>query len=134
MTLRTTTSKFAVAAALFVGALALAFALMGQQSNLAHASAPSGLIATMASSSSPVVTTTASLVIATSTCTARIISTTASPIMITFTDAQGKLPSAVSGFLQPASTTVAYDGGIYGCGAVRIYSFVSGAITVADSR
>lgn len=133
MTLRNTTSKFAVGVALFIGSMAIAWAML-TGIPVANASAPSGLIATMASTSNPVVTTTPSLVIATSTCTARVISTTASPIMITFTDNQGKVPSATFGFLQPASTTVVYDGGQYGCGAVRIYSFVSGAITVADSR
>lgn len=132
MTLRNTTLKFGVSTAIFVAILAIVFAMSTGQA--AKASAPSGLIATMATTSSPIVTSTQSLVIATSTCTARVISTTASPIMITFTDVQGKVPSATFGFLQPASSTVAYDGGLYGCGAVRVYSFVSGTITVADSR
>ena len=54
--------------------------------------------------------------------------------MLTFSDNQGKVPSGVYGHLQAASTTVAYDGGQYGCGAVRIYSFTSQAITVSESR
>jgi hypothetical protein len=54
--------------------------------------------------------------------------------MITFTDAQGKVPTATFGVLQAASTTVAYDASQYGCGAVRIYSFVSSAITVQEAR
>lgn len=90
--------------------------------------------ATVATTSNPTVTTSASLVFATSTCAARTISTVASPIMITFTDAQGKVPTATFGVLQAASTTVAYDASQYGCGAVRIYSFVSSAITVQEAR
>lgn len=134
MTLKNTASKFAVGAALFVAVLALSFAFMANQSNYAHASAPSGLPSTIATSSNPTVTTTPSLVFATSSCAARIITTVASPIMITFSDNQGKVPSGIFGHLQPASTTVVYDSGQYGCGAVRIYSFVSSAITVSESR
>lgn len=103
-------------------------------SQVTKASAPTGLPATIATTSALTVTTTPILAIATSSCSARIISTTASPIMIGFTDAQGFVPSGVQGFLQAASTTVAYDSGQYGCGAVRIYSYVSGSITVSDSR
>lgn len=98
------------------------------------AGAPSGLPATVATSSNPTVTTTAALVFATSSCAARIITTVASPIMITFSDNQGKVPTALYGHLQPASTTVAYDSGIYGCGAVRVYSFASSAISVTETR
>lgn len=99
----------------------------------AHADS-TNLPATVATTSNPTVNTTASLVFATSSCVARVISTTASPIMMTFTDAQGKVPTATFGVLQPASTTVSYDASQYGCGAVRIYSFVSGAITVQEAR
>lgn len=92
------------------------------------------LPATVATTSNPTVNTTASLVFATSTCGARIISTTASPIMITFSDNQGSVPTGTFGMLQAASTTVNYDNGQYGCAAVRVYSFVSGPITVMESR
>lgn len=100
----------------------------------AHASAPSGLQATIATTSNPTVNTTAALVIATSSCSARIITTYASPIMITFSDVQGSIPTGLFGHLQAASTSIAYDSGLYGCGAVRIYSFVAQNITVSDSR
>jgi hypothetical protein len=102
--------------------------------NLAKASAPIGLQAYVATSSAPTVGTSPSLVFATSTCSARVITTYASPIMISLSDVQGFTPSATQGHLQAASTTVVYDSGLYGCGAVRIYSFVSGAITVTETR
>jgi hypothetical protein len=44
------------------------------------------------------------------------------------------VPTALIGHLQAASTTVSYDSGIYGCNAVRIYSFASSIITVSESR
>ena len=134
MTLRDTTKAVAVTGLLFAAAFGLA-ALILFGIPQAQASAPSGLPATVATSSNPTVTTTASLVIATSTaCSARIVTTVASPIMLTFSDNQGKVPTGTYGHLQPASTTVAYDSGQYGCGAVRIYSFVSSAITVTETR
>lgn len=101
---------------------------------ITHASSPPGLPATIATTSPMAVTTTPSLVMATSSCSARIITTTASPIMIGFSDIQGFLPSGTQGHLQAASSTVAYDSGQYGCGAVRVYSFVAGQITISESR
>ncbi len=54
--------------------------------------------------------------------------------MITFSDNQGLVPSAQIGFVQAASTTVAYSNAVYGCGAFRIYSFVSASSTLMESR
>ncbi len=111
---------------------AIAFVYI-QLPELVHASAPAGLQATLATSSNPVVTNTAATVFATSTCAARIVSTTGnSAIMITFTDKD--TPSGLFGHWQAASTTVAYDSGQYGCGKVKIYSFSSQNITVSESR
>lgn len=60
------------------------------------------------------------LVFATSTpCTHRVISTKADPILIHFGVAT---PTPENGHLQAASTTVSYDSGLYGCGAMRIIS------------
>jgi hypothetical protein len=116
--------------ALFVIA---SFLLLGSAS--VSASAPSGLPATIATSSNPTVTTSAALVFATSTaCASRVITTYASPVMITFTDRIGQTPTGTFGHLQPASSTVAYDSGLYGCGAVKIYSFATQAITVSEGR
>lgn len=100
----------------------------------AKASAPSGLQATIATTSAPVVTSTATIVIATSTCSARVISTQGSAVMLTFSDYAGQSPTATFGVLQPASTSVAYDSGQYGCGLVKAYSFSTQNITVVDAR
>ncbi len=131
------TTKFTLTSSLLVLATAiimLAFVLTAPR--FAGASAPPGLQADVlnATSSNPAVTTTGALIIATSSCSARIITTTASPIMLTFSDNQGKIPTAFYGHLQPASTTVAYDSGIYGCGAVKAYSFVAQNISVTETR
>ncbi len=80
------------------------------------------------------VAATAAAIEATSSCAARIITTYASPIMLTFDATSGQLPTGVFGFLQPASTTVAYDAGLYGCGLVTAYSFTAQTITVSDAR
>lgn len=93
-----------------------------------------GLPATVATSSSPTINTTPAILFATSTCATRVITTVASPIMLTFSDVQGKVPSGTTGHLQAASTTVAYDADLYGCGTFRAFGFVSSAITVTESR
>lgn len=130
MTLTRNTFALIISLALLTIAAVLAFAVPSS----ALGSAPSGLQATVATSSNPTVTSSASVVFATSTCAARIISTGASAVMLTFSDNQGKTPTATYGHLQSASTTVAYDSGLYGCGLVKAYSFASQAITVTETR
>ncbi len=102
----------------------------------AGASAPSGLPATIATTSVQTVGTTARLLFATSTCATRVISTRAQPMMLSFSDNQGFIPTAINGHLQAASTTVAYDSGQYGCNAVRVISGtpISDTITVSESN
>jgi hypothetical protein len=91
------------------------------------------LPSTVATSSLVTVAQTPLTVFATSTmCAARVVSTTGSPVMLTFSDAY--TPSATAGFVQGASTTVAYDSSQYGCGKVKAYSFVTSAFTVQESR
>lgn len=106
------------------------------QVRLVQGSAPSGLTATVATTSNPTVTTSAALVFATTSpsCTSRTIGTAGSAITITFSDNQGKRPTGIFGFPQAASTTVTYDGGQFGCGAVYIYSFATQAITVQETQ
>lgn len=99
---------------------------------VARSAAPDGVFGLVATSTNPTVDTTARVVFATSTCSARVVSTTASPVMMTFAD--GYTPTATYGHVQGASTTVAYDASLYGCGQVRIYSFVAGNITVSEIR
>ncbi len=114
---------------LLAALIAVSFASMN-----ASASAPTGLPATIATSSNPTVGTTALIIIATSSCAARIITTSASPVMLTFSDYANQTPTGSFGHLQAASTTVVYDGGQYGCGLVKAYSFTTQVITVSDSR
>jgi len=98
------------------------------------ASAPSGLPASVATSSQAAVSTTAISLFATSTCSARIVTTYASPVMLTFSDYAGQTPTGTFGHLQAASTTQVYDSGQYGCGLVKGYSFTSQTITVTEAR
>lgn len=60
-------------------------------------------------------------VAATTTCSARILSTSAKPVMLTFTDAD--TPTGMFGVLQAASSTVVYDNTQYGCGKIKAYGF-----------
>lgn len=112
----------------------LAFVFSGSGSSFG--SAPSGLAATVATTTQYTVGTTAVTAFATTTnCSSRVISTVAQPIMITFTDQSGQVPTALFGHLQSASTTVVYDAGIYGCNAVKIYGFnADSVITLTETR
>lgn len=74
-----------------------------------------------------------------SNCGSRVITTVASPIMILFADpSNGDVSSttlsALKGHLQAASTTIAYDSGIYGCGRVFAFGFASTTITTTETR
>lgn len=103
---------------------------------ISFGSAPSGLPATVATSTLAYpVATTQSLLFATSTCSARVITTTTGAVMLHFSDIQGKVPTAIAGHLQLASTTVTYDSGQYGCDAVRVISASAATVvTVSESR
>ena len=122
----------------FFGILLAVFSLVYSFSTLdtkhAEASAPSGLPATVATTSQTTLSTTALTLFATSTCAARIITTSAQPIMLTFSDVQGSVPTGSFGTIQSASTTVVYDSGQFGCGAIKGYSFASQVITLVESR
>lgn len=54
--------------------------------------------------------------------------------MLTFSDYAGQTPTGLYGHLQAASTTVAYDSGLYGCGLMKVYSFATQQITVSETR
>jgi len=77
--------------------------------NNALGSVAPGLQAYVATTSPAGVTTTASTIFATSTCSSRTITTVASPIMLTFSDYANQTPTALFGHLQSASTTVDYQ-------------------------
>lgn len=97
-------------------------------------SADNGVNAFIATSSTITVGPGVATVFASSTtCTSRVITTVAQPIMLSFsTDIA---PSGSVGHLQGASTTVAYDSGIYGCGIWKAASYVaSTSITKSEFR
>ena len=97
--------------------------------------ATSGLVANVASSTSESVSTTAGVIVSTSTaCASRVITSRAQPLMLTFSDYAGQTPTGTFGHLQTASTTVVYDSGVYGCGLVKAYAFGTDTITVTDVR
>jgi len=96
--------------------------------------ASDGIAVNVATTSNPTVGTSAVTVFATSTCLTRVVTTYASPVMITFSDRIGQTPTATFGHLQAASTTVVYDASEYGCGLYKMYGFVSTAITVSETR
>lgn len=96
-------------------------------------SAQPGIQVSIASSSNPVlVATTVGTVIGTTTCAARIITTQATAIVLTFNDRD--TPTLGTGVWQGASTTVAYDSGQYGCGKVKAISSAAQVLSVIDAR
>lgn len=108
--------------------------LFGRKKEVTIGSAPSGIPATVATTSSitmaalqvlPLVGTTTG-----SGCSSRIVTTQAGYLELTFSDYAGQSPSATFGVYQGASTTVAYDSGLYGCGLLKAYSSAAQVITV----
>ena len=98
-------------------------------------SAPAGLQSTVSTSTMlSLASRTATSLIATSTCSSRIISTTDKQIMLTFSDYNNAAPTATFGVMQAASTTVAYDSGQYGCGLVKGWGDAATNITVTETR
>lgn len=127
------TLLFATALIVATGLIsAVIFAIAPQT---AQGSAPSGLPATVATSGPLAITTASQTIIATSTdCAARIVSTNNQPLKLTFGDADGDTPTGTNGIWQGASTTVSYDGGLYGCGAVKAFSYAAQTIYAVETR
>jgi len=99
--------------------------------------APSGLQATVATSTFAYPVGTAQTVLfATSTCAARVISTRNEAVMLSFNEPAGQVPTVTTGHSQLASTTVMYDAEQFGCGTVRVISATGGAtaVSVSESR
>ena len=119
---------------ILVIAAVLSLTYFALSSPKASASGQPGLIVGVATSSNPTLTTTAGILFATSTCSARIVTTVASPIMLTFSDFIGQTPTALFGHLQAASTTIVYDAEKYGCGSFKAYSFTTATVTVTETR
>lgn len=109
--------------------------------NLVGASAPSGLPATLYKVTNIEVGPQENTLVFTSTdrCSSRIISTVGTSIMINFatTSAQATSTAYLSefvGHVQGASSTIAYDSGIYGCPAVGIFGVASTTIRITEFR
>ncbi len=130
-------------AVLFViGLFVFMFSLMSVHPLPASGSAPQGLNAQVATSSTLTVgpgnntfamgTTTREQAYQ---CSSRIISTTAQPIMISFASLSSTTLSQVIGFQQAASTTEQYDGGEFGCGYMTIRGLnASTTITIMETH
>lgn len=110
-----------------------------------YGSAPIGLASSFATSSTVVVgpfkpntASTTMSVFDASVCTSRVITTYAQPVTVMWSNSVFSSttpnPSAGIGHLQLASTTVAYDSGIFGCGYVAIYGLSSTTITISEFR
>lgn len=121
---------------LFVLAVILAIMYLSSTFQVKAATQP-GIAAFVATSSNITLpAATAISVFATSTCAARIVSTQVMPVMLTFSDITNQSPTGSFGLLQAASTTVAYDASLYGCGLVKIVGGGIGAtlISVYETR
>lgn len=118
---------------------AIALILWASQMEKAQGGAPSGLYSTISTTSQVTASSSARVIMATSTnCASRIITTKASAIMLAFTDDnQGGVPfnpTAALGHLQAASTTVVYDGALYGCNAIKAFGYIESDLTVSETR
>ena len=119
-----------------LGAIIALLALLVTQyedSGPALGSAPAGLPASLASTSQiTVVAATVISPVATSTsCSARIVATASTTAMVHVGEI---VPTASRGYFIAASTTQIFDGGIYGCGTVKVYPFATGVITVTETQ
>lgn len=66
-------------------------------------------------------------------CASRVITTASSPITLSFDP--DFTPVAGQGHIQPASTTVVYDSGLTGCGAIKVIATgATSTITVTEFR
>ena len=128
--MRYTLSTIGIAIVLLAG-LVIAF-----QARDVSASAPAGAQAPVATSSAITMpANTAVAIAATSSCAARIVTTSGQAVMLTFSSRTGQAaPTGSYGHIQAASTTVAYDSGLYGCDLLRAYSFGAQALTISESR
>ena len=110
------------------------WAVMTSSSSVKVGQAPSGVVAEMATSSTVAVGPQQNKTVFAekSFCAGRVVSTAGQSIMLSFNS--GVTPANLVGHYQAASSTVAYDSGIYGCGDVVVYGPASSTITIAESR
>ena len=84
-------------------------------------SSPGDVATTIATSTNFIVVKASRQLFATSTCSARIISTVGEDITILFGTQLGNVPSATLGHVQFASTTVTYPAENFGCGTWNVF-------------
>lgn len=131
----------------FIALSAVILVTLLSQPRFVNATAPAGTNAQVATSSLLVVgpqsnvatgfgTTTSGTVREQNyTCSARVISTVGQPINISFASLSSTSLSQTTGFQQAASTTVTYDGGLYGCGYMTIRGQnASTTISIMETR
>ena len=134
--------SLSVAAVLVVG---MVFAILTLQSNFAAGSAPIGLAATQQVATTTEVGPEATVTLFANrgqNCSARIVSTIngdGQSITLLFADTTNNdvsstTLSGVIGHFQAASTTVMYDGGLYGCGRMTAQAYSSTTITISEFR
>lgn len=112
----------------------IVFTVIGIDKQTAIGSSPPGAAAVVGTSTNVVsVAGTAQLLFATSTnCTSRVIGTQ-SEVKLTFSDRTGARPTGANGHIQAASSTVVYDGGLYGCSAVWVYPYGADTISITEA-
>ena len=105
-----------------IGVLAVIVLVWIFKSPVPLTGAPPGLESTLATSTKFAVVqgTVLTLVSTSTTCSSRVITAGTNPISLTFSNMQGDRLTGFVGHWQAASTTVSYDGGIYGCGLIRV--------------
>lgn len=113
--------------------------LMTLQSQQAMGSAFTGSVATLSSATTTTVgpDTNVTIFNSTKSCTSRIVTTNYAAIRFTTGDVAGFGSTTLAngnGLTQAASTTVAYDGGIYGCGRWTAEAIASTSITVVENQ
>lgn len=125
-----TLKLLAIIAAIFITATAI---VLTSESRTARASAPSGLQATNATSSTITVgPQSVTTIFGKSQCAARVISTAGQSIMLSYNSAV--TPTVAIGHPQGTSTTQTYDSGLTGCGTTTAYALASTTITISEFR
>jgi hypothetical protein len=125
---------------LAVAILALAGVLLFKPMLSVLGAAPAGQVPKLQIATTTALTAqaTSTVLAATAFCNSRIVTTLASPVMLTFdaVPAAGNVGTSTQsgqiGHLQGASTTVAYDAALYGCGQLTALPFANTTIIVSQ--
>ncbi len=94
--------------------------------------APQGTQSYNASTSAIAVFGYAHQIFSTSTCMARIITSSSTALYLTFGDEAGQSPTTGFSHQQAANTTAVYDSAVYGCGLWKAVGTAPSTITVTE--